>query len=638
VIAITSWLAGGLSVELGPLRLSATDPGRVALQAAVSALLAAILSNRATRSTGVLLGCVAVLVTAPLDSTPRRVGDGNEYMAMAVNLSHGRPPALSRDDRIAVDRELAAFEGDFAVPPVDTTLVGVDGRQDSFHFWLYPLIVAPWLAAARAAGLHPNAAFTLVNAAGVALLAFYLVRRGSATAAGLLVAGPLLWWIDKAHTEALLFVTLAFAMLLVERSPALALLCAALAAAQNPGAIVVFGGVAAYALLDRRRSTRTALATMGCAVVVALPYGYYMWHLGKWSPLATTIGRHIPALRALLTPLVDLNLGLIPYAPVLVGCAAFALVARRDRLGALTGAVIAALLVVFAQSINVNHGGSPGISRYAIWVLAVLTPFVAFGANRLSSRRWLMAMLVVMSAGLSLFAFRPAAAERSGPGPSLLAEVVWTRWPELDNPVPEVFAERTTGLDGTPPVPAATSRCEKVLIVGDGQRAWWPFPCAPREAPPACIAAGSFCYAHSAAFVAAPAQAGFSFNVVEERAWAIGRQDRLTALFEVIGDDARIRRPGENVLRVVGGEGLPLLFIVEGTIGTAIWARTTALDPILRARVSRASTLEIRDAPSETRLSVVQLEPGTHDVRLPQNQSLLVVVADATPSTPPSSP
>jgi hypothetical protein len=44
-------------------------------------------------------------------------------MAMAGNLSHGRPPALSRDDRIAVDRELAAFEGDFAVRSVNLGLI-----------------------------------------------------------------------------------------------------------------------------------------------------------------------------------------------------------------------------------------------------------------------------------------------------------------------------------------------------------------------------------------------------------------------------------------------------------------------------------------------------------------------------------
>jgi len=605
----------------------------VALQAALTALVAAILSNRPAQSTRVILGCVAVLVTAPLDSTPRQVGDGNEYMAMAINLSHGRPPALSADDRIAIDGELAALGSTFAVPPEDATLIGVDGRQDFVHFWLYPLIVAPWLAAARAVGLHPNTAFTLVNAVGIALLAFYLVRRGYAIGAGLLVAGPLLWWIDKAHTEAFLFVTVAFAMLLVESRPALALFCAALAAAQNPAAIVVFGGVAAHGLLDRRRPMRTALAAVGCAVVLALPLGYYMWHLGKWSPLATTIGRDIPGLRALLTPLVDLNLGLIPYAPVLVGCAVFALAARRSRLGAVTVAVIAALLVVFAQSVNVNHGGSPGISRYAIWILAVLTPFIAHGAERLAGRPWLLAVLVVMSAGLSLFAFRPAAIERSGGGPSLIADLMWTRWPGLDNPIPEVFAERITGRDGAPPVPAATGRCEKVLIRGDGQRAWWPFPCAPREAPPRCLAAGSFCYAHGAAFVGAPAQAGFAFDAVEERAWAVGHQDRFAALLEAIGDNARIMRLGENILRVVGGEGLPPLFIVEGTIGTAVWARTEALDPILRVRVSRASTLEIRDAPSEARLSVVQLEPGIHDVRLPQEQSLLVVVADAASST-----
>jgi hypothetical protein len=69
--------------------------------------------------------------------------------------------------------------------------------------------------------------------------------------------------------------------------------------------------------------------------------------------------------------------------------------------------------------------------------------------------------------------------------------LIWTRWPALTNPIPEIFVERLWGAElGL--APAATSDCAKVLLIG-GQ---WPVPCTPWSVPPHCDRPDAICYAN----------------------------------------------------------------------------------------------------------------------------------------------
>src|SRR4030095_2318957 len=99
-LACVALVLGAVRLALGPIRISATDPSRVALQAALVWLVAVFITPRLrARAPIALLSLALVLVTAATDSLPRRVGDGAEYLAMAINVAHGRPPALSADER-----------------------------------------------------------------------------------------------------------------------------------------------------------------------------------------------------------------------------------------------------------------------------------------------------------------------------------------------------------------------------------------------------------------------------------------------------------------------------------------------------------------------------------------------------------
>jgi hypothetical protein len=95
--------------------------------------------------------------------------------------------------------------------------------------------------------------------------------------------------------------------------------------------------------------------------------------------------------------------------------------------------------------------------------------------------------------------------------PTRVASFIWDRWPSLDNPLPEIFAERLSAAEPGR-VPVATAGCAKILIA-DG---WWPVPCVPQRAPSVCEAPGALCYANRAVggyhFVQVQRQAGYALQ------------------------------------------------------------------------------------------------------------------------------
>lgn len=207
----------------------------------------------------------------------------------------------------------------------------------------------------------------------------------------------------------------------------------------------------------------------------------------------------IPGLRALLTVITDLNVGMMLNAPVLfitLGVSVVAaLVAARRRAApdtarlAMFGGMIALFLLACAQAPNVNSGGTPGMSRYALWFIPL--PLLIW--PRLASRKAgvrLLTAVTVASAIWSLALFQPSAPEHYL-SPTRAAAWTWSQHPSWENPLPEIFAERLRHKDGVNTL-AATPNCAKALVLG-GQ---WPAPCQPAPLPAACQAAGVLCYAN----------------------------------------------------------------------------------------------------------------------------------------------
>lgn len=313
------------------------------------------------------------------------------------------------------------------------------------------------------------------------------------------------------HAEVFLATTAVVGLLWLDEYPVPALPLLGIATAQMP----LFGvacGVAGIAAIHRHRSDRRVWAAGAVSIAIAgLHPAYYLWHIGRLSPLKDVVSLNVPGIHLLMTPLLDPNVGMAWYAPALACLTIVGLVgACRSRPPACliaAGAGLITIMVAAAQTPNVNHGGKPGPSRHGLWCLLPMTPFAVHAAGRLTRR----GRLVLGGAALCTLIFSAQVLhprnEEGGPT-TPLAMLIWTHAPWLDNPVPESFSERVAGGDGWAPVPSATPNCEKALLVGDGQNVRWPMQCTPVPVPGECALLDAYCYWNDGAIARAPTSAG----------------------------------------------------------------------------------------------------------------------------------
>lgn len=427
----------------------------------------------------VLVGLFLVLVVA---FSPRRItGDGAEYLLVSERLAAGQGPSIPFD---------AARGAGVYVPEL---AVSAD-RQLPPHFPLFPLSVVPALAVTKWLGASPVLAFGITNAI-LLWVAIVIARRRFGNLAALFVAlSPIIWWVDKPQVEVftLSWILLGCALL---RSPGWAACCFAVASTQNPPIALLALLLAAAAAWSRQLERRDVWKWAAAFAVMALHPLFYVMELGRLTPLVASGDLLIPAWRTFVTPLIDLNIGLVVNAPVTAVLIAYGIWSclrspahRKNAFVVL--ATYAVFLFAFAQAPNVNSGGTPGLSRYALWLVPPSVLLIA-GLDLPGWRRTALSALIGLSAAWNVVAFFPALPD-AYLDPTRLAAVVWTRYPALENPLPEIFAERLRHRDGVNTL-AATPDCSKVLI----QSGAWPSACASSTAaPPGCLVDSALCYAN----------------------------------------------------------------------------------------------------------------------------------------------
>ena len=284
-------------------------------------------------------------------------------------------------------------------------------------------------------------------------------------------------WVDKAQTEAFTFSLLAIALVLLRERPWWSFVCLGAASTQNLpiAAALVLAVVAAVALNRAWLRTRAFWVGLGVAVGLALlaPI-YYLVRIGEVSSQIGTAERsQIPSWAEFKVPLLDLNSGLVFNAPILVitiGAIFLAmLLNQRGRLldPPLIAAMLMALvfLISFSQTPNFNAGGTPRLTRYALWLLPLAIPLLLLAQDTFGARlrRWLIPAAVA-SCALSLLMFAPSKPD-SYLTPTRLASWVWSHHPGFDNPLPEIFFERNGQRDSPPLEPVANPSCSKILLV-----------------------------------------------------------------------------------------------------------------------------------------------------------------------------
>lgn len=403
-----------------------------------------------------------------------RVGDGSEYYAMFYAWSEGGRPWMTAAANAAYDRLQQSTEVVGLVPrgwfyEVFSEL-RVGDTTDFNHFWFYSLLALFCQKAALLLGVHLSihASFLTLHAlllGGTTAAAYrYYGWRGAAVMLLMIVGSPVLWFLDKVHTEPFTVCLLLVGMMQMHRSRyAAASLLFALVSTQNPSFALIAGIPWAYRVLLqwRERYTKTELLLLALAAVTVLAHpAYYHMRYGVITPQLLAGGAALGSnLSSFYVWIIDPDLGLLPNWPLgtLALLAGAALWWRRRRAPAHRGHAwhellfIAAYLLInfYAQSStsNLNSGATPGLARYALWYLPLAFTLLLWISEQCpwgTKRGYAAVLVALLLTGASIQRYNPRTPEQYV-SPSSLSYALQSRLPKLYDPAPEIFMERFSG-------------------------------------------------------------------------------------------------------------------------------------------------------------------------------------------------
>lgn len=366
--------------------------------------------------------------------------------------------------------------------------------SDFNHFWFYSLLAAVIQSPLASVGLVINAhgAFMLLH---VALFVFltgvaYSCHgwRGFWTAVVMTLGSPIIWYVNKVHTEFLTYCLTLVGIILAMKSQLIAgAVVMSIAATQNPGlsfvpvAMLGLRGLGQWETKYSRWEVAGAITTV---VLLALHPAYYFARYGVITPQLLA-GGAIPGVGLSYSYiwLFDPDVGLFTNWPF--GLSLLILGAIIWRNGVISNSTLypkvswhlwTVIAVFFLASLyshasteNLNSGGSPGLARYALWYIPLIYPAALAVITRISTLQGpskFQAHAAVSLAVAATCLFVMSMKYEMYLRPSTLSRFIQTYAPNLYTPPPEIFGERFSGSEPLYPYSAVVGPdCKKTLLL-----------------------------------------------------------------------------------------------------------------------------------------------------------------------------
>jgi len=405
--------------------------------------------------------------------TPTRVGDGSEYYAMYLSWTHtartwmNPVAAEAYSDFVRSNEVKSLVPTEWLLKAFPRLHVG--DTTDFNHFWFYSFLAVACSSALRILGIpvYPHTAFIVLHWLLFLFPMFVAWRQyrwsGVVIVALMAFFSPVLWYMDKVHTEFFTFCLATGAVLLaLDHKYCFAAVAMSLASTQNPSFAIIAMVLLALRVVTGRSERYKAWEAVAIAVTVALlvlhPYYYFSRH-GVLTPQFLAGSASLSENLAFwYIWLFDPDLGLLPNwgigTAVLVASIVVWVRSLRTPPRCLDWPVVVLLAVFLLVNIvahsfttNLNSGATPGPARYAVWYIPLFVPAM------LTVLRWVQvnlirtitaALIVSVVAILSVANNYPAKVP-SHRVPTAASRFVQIHLPWLYNPPPEVFAERFSG-------------------------------------------------------------------------------------------------------------------------------------------------------------------------------------------------
>ena len=401
-----------------------------------------------------------------LAKKPFWAGDWAQYALMTQSFVNHRTPEFLNQDYVDLQKVLDIKNG------VKISLLeyykmyyfsSFKGSLYCYHFWLYPMFVAPVQQIIHWLGGNELKAFGIFNALlfiGTLLLIYFLYsedKKKRNLVLFLTAFSPMVPYIIWIHTEVFSACLVTIGLIFYLRQNLMAaILFSALASTQNPpiGFFTIWCGIVylyKFFLKYRHKNWRDFILTGMCALPLIMSSLFYFINYGCLN-LINKVGEaqfKFISWERFASFWCDINQGLICYAalPTLVF---FYYVIKNIILRRFSyfSLVVCASLCIVLSSATVNwNSGNSAVMRYTVWIY----PFVVFYLSiymNFASKLLCYALIIGSFAQMIFNDFLLGNCDNRVHG--YFSNKILTYTPNLYNPEYEIFIDRTQHTDNVP--------------------------------------------------------------------------------------------------------------------------------------------------------------------------------------------
>ena len=388
---------------------------------------------------------------------PIVVGDGYEYIYMTEAFIQHDTPDLQQS-AVEIAQEKMKKQNNLSnFPRVDVGFfVSEDGKYYSWHFWLYPMFVAPVQQFLHVFHGNELRAFGITNAllyiAMLWVIFCFAPQKSRYLLTGLMALSPLIQCIEWPHTEVFSATLLTMALVFwLRKNFKLAILLSALASCQNPPIIaftILIGCMYLYNVYKQYKETqkidlRDFIIVGLCALPVLFsPLFYY----AKFSTL--NLIKHIGysdfnliSFHKFLSYFFDLNQGAMLYSGILLFVFIYYVIKNLAHKNfKYFELVISLVSFVLLTSTTPNWSMGFTVIRYFLWTYPLVVFYVVKSMD-VEKQSVLSALLIINM--FVLCCINCFFSTSFLPEHNMLSKTILSHAPYLYNPEHQIFYRRT---------------------------------------------------------------------------------------------------------------------------------------------------------------------------------------------------
>ncbi len=414
--------------------------------------------------------CAVLILTHP----PKIGGDIVEYLGITQTLSTHATLDLKESDKAVIKKIIGPIYQENG----EYYLEGRNNLRYPTHFPLYSILALPIRTALHVFQLNELLSFSLLNIAILFLTGLYCLKNGFKLESEkipfllLLLASPLLFYITWPGPELLLVCLLLVGIFLVKNGrTSQGVLCMIIASWQSQPLLLIPLAVLLHQIAIGYKKNGLQKKNLFLAILLLVPNAYYFFLFNSPTAFAKLAGFGLSnfTIQKPLELFFDPNFGLFFYAPILFIFGILGIIHYKKK------GLIPLILICICTSVlyttitNWNHG-APGYgpNRYSLFLIPLL---LFLGTTFVAKSRWkdqLLALLLVIQIPILIFNGLLFPNYNDSFGHSPYAKAILSIAPNLYNPTPEIFTERTLGVENGGSLETAVyfaqNRCKKAYV------------------------------------------------------------------------------------------------------------------------------------------------------------------------------